>query len=88
MGVRLKGPPGNPTGVGSRVTAEFADGTAHVSEVFAGMGYYSQSCAECFFGYAEANPPQRVRVRWPTGEEAQYPVPAGSTTLTLSPATQ
>jgi hypothetical protein len=85
LGVRLAGPPGNPTGVGSRVTLELADGSASMSEVFAGGGLYSQSAPECFFGYADSNPPRKVRVRWPTGESSEHAVPPGSATLTLSP---
>ena len=85
IGVRLKGPAGNPTGVGARVTVELADGSTRMSEVFAGLGYYSQSSAECFFGYAGSNPPRGIRVRWPSGEDAEYAVPEGSVTLTLSP---
>ena len=72
----------------AKVTVELADGSTRMSEVFAGLGYYSQSSAECFFGYADSNPPRRVRVRWPSGEEAEYAVPAGSVTLTLSPPAQ
>ena len=83
--VRLLGPPGNPTGVGSRVTVKLADGSARMSEVFAGCGYYSQSSAACFFGYADSNPPLKVHVRWPSGADAEYPVPQGSVTLALSP---
>ena len=86
IGFRLLGPSGNPTGVGSRVTIEFADGSTRTSDVFAGFGYYSQSSAECFFVYADANPPRKVRVRWPSGADSQYAVPPGSVTLTLSEA--
>ena len=54
------------------------------SEVYAGSGYYSQSTAACFFGYPEANPPRRIRVRWPSGASSEHAFPAGSTSLTLS----
>jgi hypothetical protein len=84
--VRLAGPPGNPTAVGARVTLELADGAGETGEVFAGSGYYSQSSPACFFGYAESNPPSKVRVRWPSGAVTEHRVPAGATTLLLSPA--
>ena len=82
--VRLSGPPGNPTGVGARVTAVFADGTTRMAEVFAGSGYMSQSAAACFFGYAEGSPPARVSVRWPSGTSSEHAVPAGAADIALS----
>ena len=83
--VRLSGPPGNPTGVGARVTAVFADGTTRMGEVFAGSGYGSQSAAACFFGYAEGSPPLRVAVRWPSGASSEHAVPTGAADISLSP---
>ncbi len=83
--VALRGAAGNPTAVGAKVTVEFADGSSESAEVYAGSGYYSQSPAACFFGYPDANPPRKVRVRWPSGASSEHAVPAGSTTLTLSP---
>jgi enediyne biosynthesis protein E4 len=65
--ITLKGPPGNPTGVGARLTLELADGSTQTSEVYAGSGDYSQSSPACFFGYPDSNPPRRLRVRWPSG---------------------
>ncbi|HEY9155111.1 MAG TPA: CRTAC1 family protein, partial [Opitutaceae bacterium] len=74
--VILHGPPGNPTGVGARVILETSDGTAQISEVYAGSGYYSQSSAACFFGYVDGNPPKTLHVRWATGESTEASVPA------------
>jgi hypothetical protein len=82
--VRLSGPAGNPTGVGSRITVEFADGTAEVSEVYAGSGYYSQSTPACFFGYPDANPPTKIRVRWPSGQSSEQAYAPGSSTIVLN----
>src|ERR1019366_9703330 len=82
--VRLRGPAGNPTAVGARVTVELEDGTEQSGEVHAGSGYYSQSTAACFFGWAERNPPRRIRVRWPSGAETAHAAPPLSATLTLS----
>jgi hypothetical protein len=82
--VVLRGPGGNPTAVGARVTVELADGSRQTNEVYAGSGYYSQSTAACFFGYPESAPPRKVHVRWPSGDAADYAFPAGSSTLTLS----
>jgi hypothetical protein len=85
LSIRLRGPAGNPTGVGARVTMTYADGTARSSEVSAGSGYYSQSPAVCFFGYADSNPPDSVRVRWPSGEDSRYRIPAGRAVVELAP---
>ena len=67
--VVLRGNAGNPTAIGARVAVEFADGSRGWREVQAGSGYYSQSAAGCFFGFAQKNPPRRLTVRWPDGEE-------------------
>ena len=85
LSIRLKGPAGNPTGVGARVSLELADGSSRTCEVFAGSGYYSQSSPTSFFGYPLSNPPRTATVRWPSGETGSYPVPAGSVALVLSP---
>jgi len=65
--VQLRGPAGNPTAVGARITVELADGASETSEVCAGSGCYSQSSAAGFFGYPDSNPPRTVRIRWPAG---------------------
>jgi len=83
--IRLRGPQGNPTGVGARVTVEFADGSTRMAEVFAGSGYSSQSSPACFFGYLESNPPRKATVRWPSGESTAHALSAGATALTLDP---
>jgi hypothetical protein len=82
--IQLRGAPGNPTGVGARITVEFAGGSSETSEVYAGSGYYSQSAPACYFGYPEGSPPRTIKVRWPSGQTSEHPFPAGSTTLTLS----
>ena len=70
--VVLRGPPGNPTAVGARITVEFEDGSTGTSEVYAGSGYYSQSTSACFFGYPASNPPKKIRVRWPSGAASEH----------------
>ena len=46
--VRLAGRPGNPRGIGARITAMLASGEQRVHEVRAGGGYLSQSSATAF----------------------------------------
>jgi hypothetical protein len=82
--VVLRGPAGNPTGVGARITVELADGSTQTSEVYAGSGYYSQSTASCFFGFPDSNPPKHIRVRWPSGITTVYDGPPRSATLNFS----
>ena len=82
--VTLRGPKGNPTAVGARITVELADGTTETAEVYAGSGYYSQSTAACSFGYPESNPARKVSVRWPGGSVSESAVPGKATALTLS----
>ena len=87
--VALHGPAGNPAAVGARITVEFADGANQTGEIYAGSGYYSESPAACFFGYPDANPPQRIRVRWPSGATTEYKGTPGSTSVDLtSPPTE
>jgi hypothetical protein len=82
--VMLRGPAGNPTAVGARVVLELTDGSTQTSEVYAGSGYYSQSTAACFFGYPDSNPPQKIRVRWPSGATTEQDCERGAKKLTLA----
>jgi enediyne biosynthesis protein E4 len=84
--VVLRGPAGNPTAVGARVTAAYRDGSVRMGEIHAGSGCYSQSAAACFFGYGDSNPILRVEARWPSGSETRHEVPARSASLVLSPS--
>ena len=79
--VTLKGKPGNPTAIGARISVELVDGAVQTGEVFAGSGFTSQSGAACFFGYSEATPPTRIRIRWPDGQSTTHPFAAGEATL-------
>jgi hypothetical protein len=86
--ISLRGPAGNPDGIGARITVELADGSTMNSEVYAGSGYYSQSSAACFFGYSEANAPREVRVRWPSGETTRHAFSADSPSVVISAQVQ
>jgi hypothetical protein len=86
FGIRLKGPAGNPTGIGARITVELTDGSSRACEVFAGSGYYSQSSPECFFGYPDGDPPRRITVRWPSGTTTEHAFTPGTATLVLPAA--
>jgi len=82
LGVRLRGPAGNPAAVGARVQLELADGSMQTAEVHAGGGD-SQSAAWVFFGHADGQPPRRLLIRWPDGAVSEHSVPADSAVLTI-----
>ena len=81
--VELRGPKGNPAGIGARIKLIAKDGFARTMEIAAGSGHYSQSSAACFFGCSELNPPVKILVRWPSGVEKEYGAPVGATAVTL-----
>ncbi|HEY3757510.1 MAG TPA: FG-GAP-like repeat-containing protein [Opitutaceae bacterium] len=82
--VRLQGRAGNPAAIGARVRMEYSDGSSLAAEVTAGGGYWSQSTADCFFGWTERKTPQAVHVRWPDGAESRHGWTAGATAITLA----
>lgn len=82
--VRLRGPAGNPTAVGAKITVELADGSVQSGEVYGGSGYYSQSTATCFFSFSDKAMPREIRVRWPSGASSRHDVPSGKSTVILN----
>lgn len=68
--IRLIGPAGNPTGVGTRITVTLPNGTAVTREVMAGSGYLSQDSATLLFGLGTAEQ-ATVTLRWPDGAISQ-----------------
>ncbi len=82
--VALRGSAGNRDAVGARITVEHRDGSLQAGEVHAGSGYHSQSAACCFFGWTDANPPRRLRVRWPSGARSEHGFEAASPTQWLA----
>jgi hypothetical protein len=84
MRVTLRGPPGNPSAVGSRVTVAFRDGSIRLEEVFSSAGRYSQSAPALFVGFVSTNPPVEIRVAWPTGATGVWALPKGATAFQVS----
>lgn len=82
--ISLRGPPGNPFGIGARVSLEQTDGAVQTAEIHAGSGYFSQSSPDCFFGYPDATPPKTVQVQWPSGSITHHEIPSGVRHLLLS----
>jgi len=76
LAVQLRGPAGNPGGIGARVEFSVADGTTQAAEVRTNAG--------CFFGYTDAQSPRQLRVRWPDGRITEAAVGPEAKSVTLS----
>lgn len=74
--VRLKGPAGNPDGLGAVVKLRYADGFGPVREIHGGSGYLSQDSPVPVLGMRGSV--THVSVRWPGGKTAEVPVRAGA----------
>ncbi len=72
--VRLKGPPGNPAGLGTSVRLKFGTRLGPVRELHGGGGYESQDSPELVLATPE--PPTAILVRWPGGHPVESPLPA------------
>ena len=74
--VRLRGPAGNPQGIGAVIRLDFGGHLGPAREVHGGSGYWSQDSPVQVLGFAE--PPVGVQVRWPGGKLTSKKVPPGS----------
>jgi hypothetical protein len=74
--VRLKGPPGNPKGIGATLRLTRGQTLGPAREVHAGSGYWSQDGAVQVL--ASPEPPTDIRVRWPGGKTCSGAIPAGA----------
>jgi len=74
--VRLKGPAGNPWGIGAQVRLKHGDRLGPVREVHGGGGYWSQDSPVQVLAGTE--PPAQLWVRWPGGKSFTIDVPAGA----------
>ena len=85
LALRLNGPPGNPTGVGAKISLFDGPQRLHTSEVSAGSSTQSQSSASTFLTVPATAKTPRLTVRWPDGTTTSLsPLPATST-ITASP---
>ena len=78
--VVLKGPPGNPVGIGAHLrTAGPGDRRGPVRTIHAGSGFGSQDSAIQVLSLARR--PDSIVVQWPGGREQTVPIPSGSPTV-------
>ncbi len=82
--IRLKGPAGNPSGVGAALRLLTSGKLGPAREVHAGSGYWSQESAVQVLAGAET--PERIWIRWPGGAELTLPIPAGAREIMVDPA--
>ncbi|MDA7680311.1 FG-GAP-like repeat-containing protein [bacterium] len=73
LSIRLKGPKGNPSGMGTKLVLEYSDGTKTASEIYGGSGYLSQSSPNTFFGLGKRRP-KSLEVTWPDGKMKTEPL--------------
>jgi enediyne biosynthesis protein E4 len=81
--VLLEGKPGNPTGVGARVSLRLDGQSAQTAELYAGDGYLSQSGAKLFFSIPANRSVRTVDVRWPDGKTSSTSVEADNLSIVI-----
>ena len=79
--VRLKGPPGNITGVGASIRVISINGAGPAREVTAGSGYWSQNSAVQVMSAGQ--PGQKLEVRWPGGKLQTVDIPQNAREITV-----
>ncbi|HEX7654727.1 MAG TPA: FG-GAP-like repeat-containing protein [Verrucomicrobiae bacterium] len=80
--VRLKGPPGNPEGIGAVIRLGYGNNEwGPAREVHAGSGYWSQDGAVQVMGLAK--PPAQAQVRWPGGRTTAVQIPPGTREIVI-----
>ena len=70
--VKLSGPVGNRTAVGSRITLNLVNGSTQTAEIHAGDGYLSQSSGQITFGLGDSEV-ETIHVEWPDGATTTHP---------------
>jgi enediyne biosynthesis protein E4 len=79
--VRLKGPPGNPSGIGAVLRLQFKDRQGPAREIHAGSGYWSQDSLVQVM--STPSTPESLWVRWPGGRVTTTPIPANAREVTV-----
>jgi hypothetical protein len=79
--VRLKGPAGNPAGIGAVLWLSQGERPGAVREVHAGSGYWSQDSTVQVLGINEAK--AKISVRWPGGKLISSEIPPGAEEIAI-----
>jgi hypothetical protein len=80
LAVTLRGPVGNPHGVGAQIRIQYRGGAkGPIRAIVAGSGYWSQNSATQILGLASQ--PESLWIRWPGGREQIVPVAENTWTL-------
>jgi len=74
--VRLRGPKGNPHGLGAVIRLEYGGRLGPAREVHGGSGYWSQDSPTQVLGIAQA--PVGIWVRWPGGKTILASIPTAA----------
>ncbi len=85
LGLKLVGTRGNRDAIGAKVTVE-ACGQRQSDEVRSGGSYISRNDPRLHFGLGACTKPDRVTIRWPTGETQVISGPAVNRYLTVEEA--
>jgi hypothetical protein len=80
--VRLRGPSGNPTGVGASIRLKFGGKYGPAREIHAGAGYWSQDSAVQVMGLSGVA--TEIEIRWPGGLVTRDPLPTGLPEVTIA----
>jgi len=72
--VRLKGPPGNPDGIGAHIRLFFGERAGPLRENHAGSGYWSQDSTVQVVATPQS--PKEIWIRWPGGKTTTSALPA------------
>jgi enediyne biosynthesis protein E4 len=81
--VRVAGPPGNPTGIGTQLRLRYGEAAGPVREIQAGSGYWSQNGGVQVLG--RRGEPTGLWIRWPGGREQVVPLTVGQREITIRP---
>ena len=81
--IHLKGPKGNPMGIGSKIILHFQDGQTQSAEIHAGSGYLTQVPPNVSFGL-ENEEIATIRVQWPSGKVSTTRSTLGINEVTIS----
>ena len=79
--VRLKGPPGNPRGIGVQLRLKHGDKFGPVREIHAGSGYWSEDSPVQVLGNTAT--PVQLWLRWPGGKSFTVDVPAAANEIVV-----